>query len=190
MIIEVPDALVEMGRKMLSQDNEFTSHPIFVVKKMVRRFGFDTTYSEDTITWINADGNEADEKIIINLNKEYENSYSDCINGYTRTGYQDHWEPIASFFTKEAADKLVAGKRRNEFRVYVDSAHRNHECRMIRDFLMSLPRQENGNTPDAGNVPLEALSQGCQFVPRLITEEQINNALREGALNAISAGKR
>lgn len=43
-----------------TQDNQCTAHPIYLVERQVRHYGYDLAYSDQTV-WLDEDGDEVAE---------------------------------------------------------------------------------------------------------------------------------
>lgn len=107
--------LKTMGEQLLTQDNRGTAHPVYAVQQRRR-----------VIT---------EEERDVELRPGPPGTWEEV-------GYVDTWETVQSFFTRQGADWYIEKNRHNleEPRIYVDSAHRNEEWQLIREYLMSLAR--------------------------------------------------
>lgn len=124
--------LLELSELLKTQDNRITSHPIFLVQKKVRDYGYDPAYSDNRV-WIDADGNETDPPEDEDDNEEL-----------TETAYIDRWETVTSCFTEAGAKQFVErnGHRHDgELRIYVDSLYRNEEMIRVRNILAAVGPQ-------------------------------------------------
>lgn len=134
--------LDNLAHQLRSQDNRYTSYPVYEVQEKVRVTGIDTDYTEDVL-WISPDseivGNDPEfDDLTHDQLEALHNEGSDVPDGYTRTGYAERWEQRESFLTLEAAESYIkTNKHRHdgELRVYVDSAYRNKEWQELRRLL-------------------------------------------------------
>lgn len=112
----------------------YTSHPIFLVQKRTRIYGFDSEYSNQYF-WCRADRDngeyEADERTTKRLDALYEDGRD--IKNWERIYYIDRWEYVNAHFTKEGALEFIKRKQHDydELRVYVDSQYWCHEFNSI-----------------------------------------------------------
>lgn len=112
----------------------YTSHPIFLVHKRDRIYGFDSEYSSNYV-WFRTDGDcgydEADERTTKRLDALYEDGRD--IKNWERIYYIDRWEYVNAHFTKEGALDFIKRKQHDydELRVYVDSQYLCHEFNSI-----------------------------------------------------------
>jgi len=122
-----------IGKRLATQDNMATAHPIFVVEQKKRIYGFDPSYvdaGDEHIVWIECD--DFSEVRDYEERKDLEDEYQETgreRDGYSRTVFQDHWEWVQPFFTREAAELYIAQNKHNlkSPRVYCHSAYRNRE---------------------------------------------------------------
>lgn len=148
----IPDALLEISRKLHSQDNQWTSHPMFEVRKRLQIHGVLADYAE---SWVWLDGENrlvTDQTLIDSLDRHVEEHGFDfdySINDtekeitYRRSYYRTKEVTVdgATFFTRDAAEAYIKAnqKRHNEeLYVFVESGFRNPEWQQVRDFLLSL----------------------------------------------------
>jgi hypothetical protein len=143
--------LATIRRFLLAQDNAGTSHPVFVVQRRVREYGYDDDYHESTACWVNSDEQitltaqeQSDETTWTFERLEQLSTELDVPEGWNRTHYVDRWEYVQPFFTRQGADDYIASERHNLglARVVVESAHRNPEWQAIRALLMAQPLSE------------------------------------------------
>lgn len=113
----------DIAHAIATQDNRITAEPIFVVQRHRRDYGYDPNYADEcSLVWLDGEGNEVPE------------DEADDLDGFTLTSYRDRWESVQPFLTLAAAEEFAEGMRRkgDEYRVYVDSGHRNHEWQWLR----------------------------------------------------------
>ena len=117
----VPVDMTSIGRRILTQDNQCTSFPMYVVQVKRRMYGLDTQYSDETV-WLDDDGEEV----------------SKDTPGAEETGFLDQWEFVTMFFTADACQEFIKNnsRRYGELRMFVESFHRNPEMIAVRQFLM------------------------------------------------------
>lgn len=134
---QVPESIVEIGRRMLAdtKDNtHYTADPLFLVEKRLDIFGIDTDYAP-RIAWIDEDGHEAVGDEAEALEKAYQET-GEVPEVYTRTGAEERWEYVDTYLTQQAAEARINGGP--DGRVMVESACRNNEMKLVREFLMFL----------------------------------------------------
>ena len=153
----IPQALIEMSRKMRAQDNRCTAEPIYEIRKL-KDIPWVEADTADGWVWLDEGDNLVmDPELIAALDKHVETDGFDRDTEvddeenettYIRCYYRSMEVTIddgAVFFTEDAADDYI---RRNQKRhseklyVYVDSGHRNPEWQEIRNFLLSLTEKE------------------------------------------------
>ena len=125
----------EIGQRLLTQDNQCTADPIYLVEVCRRYYGYETSWNGDTNVWLYKD--EADE-----VPPEIAKQLADGLlneEDYIYTGYEDRWEFVQVFFTAEAAQEYIknnAHRYNGKLRMFVDSGYRNKEWQTIRKMLM------------------------------------------------------
>lgn len=138
------DALKEISKNIATQDNRITADPIFLVQQKRRDYGYDPAYSDDYI-WIDDEASEEvfDEELIAKL----EASNDEEVDGlsYHKVYYKDRWEFVTACFTEAGCEDFIRrnGHRMKEPRVYVDTAYRNEEFLLVRNFLIGLAAVES-----------------------------------------------
>lgn len=156
----IPDALLEISRKLHSQDNRWTSHPMFEVRKHHEIYNVDPDDSDGFI-WLDGFNNlVTDTELTAVLDREVEehgfdydyaissNAIKDGVT-YRRSYYQTKEVTVggATFFTRDAAEAYIkANQKRHteELYVFVESGFRNPEWQQVRDFLLSLTHPAGG----------------------------------------------
>ncbi len=132
---EKPSELAEIGKLLLTQDNQMTADPMFCVQGRRRQYGMDSEYSDETV-WIDtSDGVEV-------IDKPADGEETDTIK---ETGYYDHWETLCVCFTQAGCEEHLRQNKHNyghfeETRIYVESFYRNPEMQAVRKFLMELAK--------------------------------------------------
>jgi hypothetical protein len=130
--------IVRASRLLRTQDNRGTAHPVFVVQQRQRICGVDDGYTEEFV-WMDQEWNEVhDPELIEQLESA---GQLDSTKGYTRIGYLDIWEFVTACFTEQGCKDYIAlnGHNLREPRIYVESAHRNHEWQAVRALLGKEP---------------------------------------------------
>jgi hypothetical protein len=141
--------IAEIQRRLATQDNRSTSHPIFIVQERIRETGWDTDYIEvgrgGGVAWVDS---ESPERLITESSnpglfarlEEFETDEPGREDMWIRTGYRDRWEFVQPFLTLEAAEAFRRREAHNlgETRVYVESGHRNPEWKWLRALLVEL----------------------------------------------------
>lgn len=132
--------MVEIGRRLASQDNRATAHPLFIVQQKERIYGFDPIWDVDPerAVWLH-DGEEVDAEKRAELESTYEETGEEP-GDYTRTSYVDRWEFVTCCLTEAAAQGYIEAQRHNlkDPRVYADSLNRNPEMIALRKHLGEL----------------------------------------------------
>jgi hypothetical protein len=158
-----------ISRLLSSQDNACTHEPVFMVQRHRRTYGFDPAYSDNPV-YVNEDGREVtvdpkDPDTYRCPNEEHcnepvsaEDMEEECCSHcgvsfdlgdwcLTRTAYQDTWENVMPFFTREGAEEYLRINGHNlqgqePPRIYVESGYRNAEWQAIRNFLLEMSKRE------------------------------------------------
>lgn len=142
-------ALAKLAELIRTQDGACTSLPMFCVQKKVRIYGLDTDYT-DSVVWLDCENDEVDEETFERLESLYDDGLTEeddedeeddsgheikNTSGYTRVGYQDTWEFVTAFLTRDAADAYIRANRHRmkEPRIYVESGYRNAEWEILRE---------------------------------------------------------
>ncbi len=154
----IPDALLEISRKLHSQDDRWTAHPMFEVRKHIQIHGVLADCAESWV-WLDEEACLVTDQTLINtLDKhveehgfdfEYEDMDEENETSYSRSYFRTKEVTVdgATFFTQDAADAYIkANQKRHDEKLYVfvESGWRNPEWQQVRDFLLSLttPNQE------------------------------------------------
>lgn len=139
MKIELPEELLEIGRKLLTQDNACTDTPVFVVAETRRISGMDPEYTDKFFYWDSENQCEPDDDELAMING--------C--GLRGGAIPEPWEKVwyvvkefdvQWFFTADAAEDYI---KRNSHRhsgplhISVDWGGRNNEWKAVRNFLMA-----------------------------------------------------
>ena len=155
--------LVEHFKSILTQSNECTADPIFVLEEKVRIDGMDPEYSDQAV-WrqpeadymeaseresellYDIDDNFWDDKYMERLLEDDKEEFVDdeglllLPSEWELCHYVEKWIPRQVFFTLAGAQKHQKRMAHNykETRIFVDSLCRNHEMRMVRELLKSI----------------------------------------------------
>ncbi len=127
---------------LLSQDNRSTAHPIYVVERRVRDFGYEPEYSEEQ-AWVCAEDEltvtkDSDPELFAKFQDGiFDGEHEGDEGRWETVGYKDRWEFVQPFLTREAAETYRKNEAHNlgEARVFVASGHRNPEWAWLRDLL-------------------------------------------------------
>jgi hypothetical protein len=134
------EKLKEIQQELKTQDNRFTCDPIFLVEEQQRVYGMDSAYV-DNYVWYDAENHcEADEEESQKLEKQDEEGV-ETDYAWEKYYYFDQWKTVQFFFTEKAAQEYIDGqshRHSGKLRIYVDSLYRNHEMKMIRDYILNL----------------------------------------------------
>lgn len=134
MSFDTPE-LRAIGERLRTQDNRCTADPIFQVRGILRIYGMDPDWAEQTV-WVDTEdgAHETDPP-------EEPDNPGDFI---IETGFCDHEEIVMASFSEVACHAYIKanGHRHRRYRelfVYADSLYRCPEMIAIRNALMSLP---------------------------------------------------
>jgi hypothetical protein len=131
----------EIGKRIRTQDNRITEHPLFLVQQKRRIYGFDPDYCDNRV-WIDScnDYDEADEADAAKLDSG--EMSDEC---WTLTAYEDRWEFVTAFFTEAGAESYLRANRHNltEPRIYAASLHRNAEMIAVRNHLVATSNRQD-----------------------------------------------
>jgi hypothetical protein len=128
------DFASEMRDRLATQDNRFTSYPIFVVQQRRRIYGIDMAYcGGEHVGWLHCDGDEAADEERIALERAYEDA-GQVPEDYMRCGHIDIWEFVTACLTEQGCRDYVAvnGHNLTERRIFAESGHRNEEWKRLR----------------------------------------------------------
>ena len=137
----IPPELLHIGELLRTQNNRITDQPMFLVQKSV----YDATTDDyadgfewhDNINGMLEDVSELRSKRLESLyhrGREYDERY-------VRIATRQRWEFVTACFTEQGCKDYLArdGHNLGEARIYADGSYRNHEYRVVRNWLMSLP---------------------------------------------------
>ena len=137
---EYLEQLKAIQHELKTQDNRCTADPIFLVEECERITGMDSEYVDDYVWYDLENHSEADEEETKML-EDLDDKLEDIPNQWQKCYYFDKWKTVQSFFTEKAAQQYVDScyyRHRGKLRVYADSLYRNHEMKMIRDYILNL----------------------------------------------------
>ena len=132
--MDIPDIVYEL----LTQPNDCTAHPYFVVQEREIITGIDTAWVDDVAWCFDGEVYLPGSEDFSNAEMRYQETGKEP-EDWTRTGYAFRWEHRQFFLTRKAADHYLSSQAHNhsgELRIYTESAHRNPEIRAIRAYLM------------------------------------------------------
>lgn len=141
--MKIPADILDIAKRLHTQNNRATDAPLFIVEEKVRVYGFDPDYADkDSIVWIDGanDHEEATPEEHAKLEAKWQETSEEPAD-WTRTAYQDRWEFVTACFTEAGCRDYIARNghnHRGELRVYADGSYRNEEWRAVRTFLMGL----------------------------------------------------
>ena len=136
-----------MGRRLLAdlkENDHYTADPLFTVQRKRLVTGIDPDYASN-VGWLDEDYKLVTDRREIDRLDAYYGEHDEMPDGYTLTGYAEEWEHIDTYLTPQAARARIANE--SDMRVYVESAYRNHEMKLIRSLLICL-----ASAPDAAEV--------------------------------------
>ena len=131
--MSIPQHIIEIGQRLLTQDNLCTAQPMFCVQVKRREYGYDPEYSEDTV-WLDP------------YNDYCEFPEKDDDGHYIKTGYKDVWETVMVALTRVGAEGYIEANghnHRGKIRIMVESFYRCREMIELREWLMELARNQN-----------------------------------------------
>lgn len=137
------DFLKGLVENLKTQDNRFTSDPIYLVQEQIKvptdeDYGSDGTYYLETIS-----GDYSQYESIFEAYRNLlESGYSkEEIRGRVEViNYIIEWKTIQSCFTEEGANWFINRKKHdyNLLRTYVDSLYYNQEMKQLRNLFLNL----------------------------------------------------
>lgn len=142
---EVSRWLADIRRQLHEQDDAFTAHAIHLVQEQEQIFGIETESAEKTAWYEVGDDYEVvkDSELDKKLDALFDETLEDQIEfdgaTYRLIGSVTRWRYVQPFLTRQAAMaycETQSHRHKGELRVFVDSAHRNPEWRMLRQLLM------------------------------------------------------
>jgi len=149
---EMKEGLLKIGELLRTQYNRITDQPMFIVQQKIRDYGYDSNHCDD-YDWLDlysGDYNRADERETRILDKMHERYRK--IDGWEQVYYRDRWEFVTACFTEQGCKDYLAINKHNlkETRIYADGSYRNHEYQLVRNFLMSLKEEKDGENNSTG----------------------------------------
>ena len=145
-MLDVLATVQDLEHELRTQDNQYTSHAIFLVEEKRRITGLDLEYSENVLWWNGTTEEEVTRESDPARFQELEAVF-DAGSGepedWTRTGYKDEWRFVQPFLTVKAAEEFRTrnAHRLGETRVFVDSGYRNTEWQLIRELFGGVLRR-------------------------------------------------
>ena len=136
--VGLPDEFARIGENLRTQDNRITSHPVFVVfqkEEMV----VSEEFHHDRIAWVWECG---DGEVEDRTARRLEALHQGCrdTRGYSRYAMKSIKRFVTACFTEDGCKDYLRqnGHNLNEPFIYVDSAYRNDEWQVIRNWLMTV----------------------------------------------------
>lgn len=134
------DTINKIGELIRTQDNRFTSHPLFVVEKKVVDAGYEDGYA-DFYQWVDFENDyyEADEEEAAHLDAMLAHDPESLPTGWAKIGCKIRWEFVTCCFTEQGCKDFlkVNGHNVGESRIYVYSGWRNYEWQDVREALQN-----------------------------------------------------
>lgn len=125
--------LAAIAKRMETQDNLSTCHPVYVVESATPVYGIEEGFTTDGFTWVEESSSE-----------EVESDHAETLEmlyaktgvvreGYSRRCYRNVYTFVQAFFTRKAAELYIEQNHYNlrEPRIFVHSAHRNYEWQEV-----------------------------------------------------------
>jgi hypothetical protein len=134
------DTLLTIGEQLRTQDNRSTMHPMFCVQVQERLYGFQHEWTGEYV-WIDTEaGGEEVEAPADGLETHH----------IFKTGYKDQWRTVMVAVTEAGCQEHLRLNGHNylhyqDVRIFVESFHRCPEMIAIREHLMNLKPEEDGN---------------------------------------------
>lgn len=143
--LSVNPELLEIGKRLLTQDNRITADPMFCVQIKRRDVGYDPNYSHK-MCWHNSE----EETTIYDDDEDFKEAPEG--DGWDEFGYVDRWETVMVAFTEVGCEDYLRSNGHNdrsrahngEVRIYVESFYRCYEMKLIRETLMRLAKLADG----------------------------------------------
>ncbi|NDI85102.1 hypothetical protein [Undibacterium crateris] len=139
----IPVQLLQIGKLIREQNNQFTDQPMFVVQEKREYIG-NAEYQDCRIEWRHdgdSDHAEVSDTRAARLEAIFR-STGEVADGYDRHELMHVWETVVACFTEKGCQDYLAANRHNhsgELRIYADGSFRNFEFQLLRNWLMSLP---------------------------------------------------
>jgi len=124
--------LSRLSAALNTQDNEYTASPIYCIEEHVLVTGLALEYAPN-VGWMHSEDGLADEQTTRDLDRHYRHFGSEP-EEWTRTGYEWDWRYTGQFYLTRAAANAFVGNNK-KYRVYIDTACRNHELKQVRRLL-------------------------------------------------------
>lgn len=135
--------LKELVHQLKTQNNRYTSDPIFFVREEIKEprpdeYSSDGIYYVETVTGDNIQYNN-----LIDMYRDLlESGYTkEEIRGeYFTQSYTEEVNVIQACFTEKGAQWFINRKKHdyNQLHIYVDSLYHNYEMRTLRNLLLNL----------------------------------------------------
>jgi hypothetical protein len=147
--------LFDLGRRLRTQDAQFTAWPIYLVQQKRTVWGIDVDFDPPLIAWQPLDATDelhseeeawailvADGVEPRAVSREVRAELLEAA-GFTKIGGYSYWEYVTAHFTWDAADGYIEANRHRltEPRVYVDSQYRCPEWQMVVNLLLKLTEE-------------------------------------------------
>lgn len=136
--------LKEMKDRLLTQDNCYTTDPVYVVqekyKQSVPDYRGEFVEYIETMSGDNCSYDSYEEMVEAFLESGYDKEEQINDSDYFENSYNIDWRNINYHFTREGAEWFIKRKKHdyNELRIYVDSLYHCYEMKMLRDILLKL----------------------------------------------------
>lgn len=92
--------LIEIGRRIATQDNRGTAEPMFIVEKFVRDYGYDEDYREG-YEWAHEDDGDRDPSPVTRSRLEALDDDGRDTGQWRKVGYRDRWEFVTACFSAQ-----------------------------------------------------------------------------------------
>ena len=153
--VQIPDFLLDMSKRLHTQDNRMTADPLFCVFEK-QQIVVPESMSYDYICWFSQDSYcDADDETVNKLEELREDLGSYCwhddeieLDGelWRRCAIEEIDKFVAAALTEAGAQEHIEMNGHNLRRpfIYVTSLHRTPEMIKLREWLLSLTESEDG----------------------------------------------
>lgn len=152
--MNIPEEFFAIAENLRTQDNAITADPIFMVQRLERTYGFDPAYCEEWMLRDN-EGTEYQSKEVKHdwdawdwddiSHEEFKARHGVRPGDLEKVYFRETWTNVMPCFTRAGAEAYlkINGHNLGKTRIYVESAYRNREWILIREWLMGLKKEVN-----------------------------------------------
>lgn len=147
------DVLAQLAKRLRTQDNCATAHPLYCVQEEERIYGMDPAYADEATMsiWSYVDDPEVSYDTDLELLQEYDSKrklswrdqrvvFGPSRHVYERVYYVNRWQFVCAHLTEDAAELYIEQNSHNlkNPRIYVTSQHRCYEWIAAVEFLATV----------------------------------------------------